>query len=126
MPRVPATGGASESAVPKSSSPANPARPASKRSAEIPTAPVVLPAERFAAVVEPPAPAPAPIAEPAPAPPAPPRDRWQLMADAISQCGRDGFFAGVVCEQRVRLQYCEGHWGQAAECPSGIPNDHGR
>lgn len=48
------------------------------------------------------------------------------MADAISQCGRQGFLAGVICEQRVRLQYCEGYWGQAAQCPSGIPNDHGR
>jgi hypothetical protein len=48
------------------------------------------------------------------------------MADAIAQCGREGFFAGVVCEQRVRLQYCEGHWGQAAQCPNGIVNEHRR
>jgi len=57
---------------------------------------------------------------------APAPDRWQVMADQIARCGRDGFLAGVICEQRVRLKYCEGYWGQAAQCPSGIANDHGQ
>jgi hypothetical protein len=48
------------------------------------------------------------------------------MAEGIARCGRENFIAGVICEQRVRLQYCEGYWGQAAQCPSGINNDHGR
>lgn len=100
------------------------ARPVPKRVAETPTEPTPAPViARFAGATEPPAVVPAP--EPVAAPPAPPRDRWQLMADAIAQCGREGFFAGVVCEQRVRLRYCDGYWGKAEQCPSGIPNDHG-
>jgi len=100
-------------------------RPAPKRVVETPAEPAPQPAvARFAAATEPPAPVPAPEAVPAPRP-APPRDRWQLMADAIAQCGHERFFAAVVCEQRVRLQYCDGYWGQVAQCPNGIPNDHG-
>ena len=99
--------------------------PASKRAPEpAPPPPPDQPATaRFAAATEPPAPQPAvaPAPRPAPAP-----DRWQLMADAITRCGREGFLAGVICEQRVRLQYCEGYWGEAAQCPSGIANDHGQ
>lgn len=103
----------------------SPQRPAPKRIADTPAEPAPAPAvARFATATEPPTPVSVP--EPVPAPrPAPPRDRWQQMTDAIAQCGRDGFFAGVVCEQRVRLQYCEGYWGQVAQCPNGIPNDHG-
>jgi len=101
-----------------------PQRPAPKRVSEAPAEPPPPAVARFAAATEPPTPVPPP--EPVPAPrPAPPRDRWQLMTDAIAQCGREGFFAGVVCEQRVRLQYCNGYWGQVAQCPNGIPNDHG-
>jgi hypothetical protein len=48
------------------------------------------------------------------------------MADEIAQCGGNGFFSGVICEQKIRIRYCEGYWGQAAQCPSGIPNDHGQ
>ena len=98
--------------------------PAPKRAAEPAPPPPEPPAtERFAAATEPPAPQPAvaPVPRPAPVP-----DRWQLMGDAITRCGREGFFAGVICEQRVRLQYCEGYWGQAAQCPGGIANDHGQ
>ena len=99
-------------------------RAAPKRAADPPSpAPEAPTIARFAAATEPPTPQPAP--EP-PAPrPAPAPDRWQLMADAIDKCGREGFLAGVICEQRVRLQYCEGYWGKAAQCPSGIANDHG-
>lgn len=99
--------------------------PAPKRAPEpAPPLPPEPPATaRFAAATEPPAPQPAvaPVPLPAPAP-----DRWQLMTDAITRCGHEGFFAGVICEQRVRLQYCEGYWGQAPQCPSGIANDHGQ
>lgn len=97
-----------------------PKRPSSP--APVPVAPAIA---RFAAATEPP-PAPATIPEaPTPRPAAPP-DRWQLMADGIARCGREDFIAGVICEQRVRLQYCDGYWGQAAQCPSGVNNDHGR
>jgi len=102
-------------------------RPAAAKHAPEPPAPALPPeppaTARFANATEPPAPPPSVVPPPRPVPRP---DRWQLMADAIAQCGREGFFAGVVCEQRVRLQYCEGYWGQAAQCPSGIPNDHGQ
>ena len=102
-------------------------RPAVAKRAPEPPPPALPPeppaAARFANATEPPAPPPAVVPPPRPVPRP---DRWQLMADAIAQCGREGFFAGVVCEQRIRLQYCEGYWGQAAQCPSGIPNDHGQ
>jgi hypothetical protein len=71
-------------------------------------------------------PAAAPMSEAVlPAREAPAPDRWQVMSDQIARCGREGFFAGVICEQRVRIKYCEGYWGSAPQCPSGIANDHG-
>jgi hypothetical protein len=106
---------------------AGPTKVAQRRVVEPPPAPSVPTVPRFGSAPEPepPSTAPAPVIAP-PVPEAPPPDRWQLMADSISRCGREGFFAGVICEQRVRIKYCEGHWGQAAQCPSGISNDHGR
>jgi hypothetical protein len=105
---------------------ASPGHAIKKRVAEAPkvdTAPVDrFPAPTQPAVVAPVAPADlVPPAREAPAP-----DRWQVMADQVARCGREGFLAGVVCEQRVRLKYCEGYWGVAAQCPSGLPNDHGQ
>ena len=101
------------------------APPASSRSGDVAPVPTARAFTLFAAAPEPPPPqpvvAPAPVAPPAPAP-----DRWQRMADAISQCGHEGFLAGAICEQRVRLQYCDGYWGKVAQCPSGIANDHGQ
>jgi hypothetical protein len=77
-----------------------------------------------------------PTAEPAPppevvvvAPPPPPVireaprvDPFQAMYDAIARCPRDSRSA---CEQRLRSQYCEGHWGQVAQCASIPYVDHG-
>ena len=102
-----------------------PAKGASKRPLELPAAASAPAVARFAEATEPPEPAPIAVPEVVPAP-APPPDRWQLMADGIALCGRENFIASVICEQRVRLQYCEGYWGQAGQCPSGISNDHGR
>jgi hypothetical protein len=45
------------------------------------------------------------------------------MAAAIARCP-DGFLERVICEQRIRLQYCDGHWGQVAQCPGGPSADH--
>jgi hypothetical protein len=102
------------------------ARSAPKRAVEAPAVPTAPPADRFAVAVprEPTAPVPMPEAV-LPAREAPAPDRWQVMSDQIVRCGRDGFLAGVICEQRVRLKYCEGYWGSAPQCPSGIANDHG-
>ena len=65
-----------------------------------------------------------PAAPPAPEPAVP--DRWQAMSAAIERCGRENFFASVVCEQRVRLRYCEGYWGEVPQCGRGFRSDSGR
>jgi hypothetical protein len=66
-------------------------------------------------------------APPAPAPPAPQLpvrvDPWQQMSEAIGRCPAE-FLGRVVCEQKVRLQYCEGQWGRAPQCPGGPGADH--
>jgi hypothetical protein len=54
-------------------------------------------------------------AAPAP-PPSPVPDRWQNMRDAMAQCDREGVIAGLICGQRVRIQYCDGYWGKVAQC----------
>lgn len=53
----------------------------------------------------------APIAQEPPMP-----DRWDAMNAALTSCSRDNFLAGVVCTERVRLQYCEGFWEQVPQC----------
>ena len=71
----------------------------------------------------PPEPPPAPVVvAAAPPPPAPrPPDRMQLLAQAFAQCPQDSMLTRMVCEQKARLQYCDGYWGQAALCPNGAP-----
>jgi len=57
------------------------------------------------------------------APPPPPRpvpDRWQNMREALVQCDREGVIGGLICGQRVRIQYCEGYWGKVAQCPGAV------
>jgi hypothetical protein len=74
-----------------------------------------------------PAPAPAPKAAPAPPPrPAAPTDRWAQMHDDLQRCTREDFINRVVCDQRVRLRYCEGYWGKVAQCPGAPSADHGQ
>jgi hypothetical protein len=86
-------------------------------------------AEAMSAVpVAPPPPAPEPAA--APRVPAPtvveaPRDPWQAMNDGLSRCAREDWISRGACEQRLRLQYCPGHWGMVWQCPIGPPTDHG-
>jgi hypothetical protein len=62
---------------------------------------------------------------PAPAPPPPPvPDRWQNMRDAQAQCDRQGVIDGLICGQRVRMQYCDGYWGKVAQCQgANVPYD---
>ena len=97
-----------------------PVKAAPKRPAPVPKA-VVAPVEP-PAEVEVVRPAPAALA---PIPPAPAArvDPWQQMAAAIGRCP-DSFLERVICEQRIRLQYCDGHWGQVAQCPGGPSADH--
>jgi hypothetical protein len=77
-----------------------------------------------------PAPAVAPAPVPRPAAPAngassvtpPVQDRWAQMGDELRRCQREDFLSRVVCDQRVRLRFCDGYWGKVAQCPGGIAN----
>jgi hypothetical protein len=68
----------------------------------------------------PPAPPPPPAPVPREAPPPP--DRWQQMSDALARCDREGGFSGFICDQRVRLDSCEGFWGKVPQCPNPPEN----
>ena len=97
--------------------------PASRRAAapapptEPPTTATTYPSlDAFGAIAE------APRAPPAPPPvaavrPPPPPDRWQNMRDALAQCEREGGFGGFLCDQRTRIDACEGYWGRVPQCP---------
>jgi hypothetical protein len=50
---------------------------------------------------------------------------WQLMHVSLARCGGD-LVARMVCEHRVRRDFCQGHWGEAPECASGVANEHGQ
>ena len=54
-----------------------------------------------------------------------PPDPWQVMRVSLANCGGD-LMARIVCGQRVRRHFCEGHWGEAPHCASGVANDHGQ
>jgi hypothetical protein len=43
------------------------------------------------------------------------------MNAALAACTRETFLAGVMCTERVRYQYCEGFWGQVAQCRAATP-----
>lgn len=53
-------------------------------------------------------------------------DRWAILTDLLNRCGREAFFSRPSCEQRARAQHCGGFWGQTAQCPNPIQNDHTR
>ncbi|MEO8739170.1 MAG: hypothetical protein ABI537_05640 [Casimicrobiaceae bacterium] len=84
--------------------------------------------------VTPPPAEPAPVVQmlavtPAP-PPAPARevprpDPWQQLNDSLARC-TGGLFDRIVCDQRVRAQFCDGKWGQVPQCPTRAPIDHGQ
>ena len=52
-------------------------------------------------------------------------DPWEAMHVSLASCGGD-LIARILCDQRVRRRFCEGHWGEAPECASGVANDHGQ
>ena len=52
-------------------------------------------------------------------------DPWQVMQVSLAGCGGD-LIDRIVCDQRVRRRFCEGHWGDAPECASGVANDRGQ
>lgn len=95
-------------------------RPASRARQEKPAPPPAAP--------EPPPPPPTVAVAPPPPPPvvreAPRLDPFQIMSDAIARCPRE-FSARASCEQRLRTQYCEGHWGEVPQCATIPYVDHG-
>ena len=50
-------------------------------------------------------------------------DRWQVMHVSLARCGGD-LIARIVCHHRVRGHFCEGYWGEAPECASGVAYEH--
>jgi hypothetical protein len=87
--------------------------------------------EKAPVTLPPPEPSPPPVvAIERPPPPvvreAPRPDRWQLMNEAIARCPRDDIPGRFSCEERLRAQYCEGLWGQVAQCASIPYTDHGQ
>ena len=50
-------------------------------------------------------------------------DRWQVMHVSLARCGGN-LIARILCHQRVRGHFCEGHWGEAPECAIGVANEH--
>ncbi len=72
-----------------------------------------------------PRPTPVPTARP-PAPAPVPTDRWAQMGDELKRCSREDFINRVVCDQRVRLRFCDGYWGRVAQCPGTANADHGQ
>lgn len=49
---------------------------------------------------------------------APPPDRWQTVSEALARCAEEGGLGGFICDQRVRLNACDGYWGRVAQCPA--------
>lgn len=104
--------------------PALPAAPAAPRPEAAATMGTGATADGLDPVAAPPRPAPPP---PAPvAPPAPPPDRWQTLATKLAQCAREGGFAGFICDQKTRLESCEGYWGRVPQCPLPPENPGGQ
>ena len=71
-------------------------------------------------------PARAPAVAAAPVTVTPVVDRWTRMSDELSRCTREDFIARVICDQRVRLRYCDGYWGKAQQCPVNTNPDRGQ
>jgi hypothetical protein len=53
-------------------------------------------------------------------------DRWQSLSAALGRCTTGNLFSRFACEHGARAQFCDGYWGQVAQCPGGVVNDHGQ
>ncbi|MFO1314652.1 MAG: hypothetical protein U1F58_03530 [Burkholderiales bacterium] len=98
--------------------PRKPARavPAPRRTDQPATpAPAYPPLDAFGAIAEAPRAPPPPAAAPRATPPP---DRWERMTDALAQCEREGGLSGFLCDQRVRIDACDGYWGRVPQCPA--------
>ena len=123
---VPAASGATPSPAQEPAVRPAPAAPRPPR-APRPAAPKADLANPPAASPAPAPVAPAPKAVPAAAPrPEPPVDRWVQMSSDLARCTREDFINRVVCDQRVRLRYCDGYWGKVSQCPGAPAAEHGQ
>ena len=52
-------------------------------------------------------------------------DTSQVMHVSMARCGGD-LIARIMCDQRARQRYCQGHWGESPGCASGVANDRGQ
>ena len=66
-----------------------------------------------------------PAAPPAVVREAPRPDPLQVMNENLAQCSGD-VIDRILCDQRVRRQFCDGQWGKVPQCQSGVPNDRGQ
>jgi ribosomal protein L40E len=48
------------------------------------------------------------------------------LHEQLTRCTQGSVFEQVLCDQRVRIAYCEGRWGRVTECPSGRVADYGQ
>lgn len=66
--------------------------------------------------------APAPIVQQAPPPVLPriqsPPDRRGQLRNAFAQCTSDDVLAKAYCEQKARIEFCDGLWGSVPQCPA--------
>jgi len=114
------TSAAAEPPVPPPGAAVAPAPSAAHHKATRPTAkPKSAPPPASPPVVAQPAapvtPAPPPVA----ARPAPRTDRWTQMGTDMARCDRENFLEKIICEQKVRVRYCDGYWGNVPQCPTG-------
>ncbi len=49
--------------------------------------------------------------------------RLQIFTAATERCERDGGLFGFACKERARLDYCDGQWGDAPQCPVAPKRD---
>jgi hypothetical protein len=68
----------------------------------------------------------APVAAPVMTREAPRPDPAQVMTENLAQCANGGLLDRILCDQRVRREFCDGKWGKVPQCQSGVPNDHGQ
>ena len=45
-----------------------------------------------------------------------PTDDAKVLASALEKCGKENFLAGIICEQKAYLRYCDGKWDQVPQC----------
>jgi hypothetical protein len=79
-----------------------------------PPAPPAPPVE----VIMPTIPAPAPEPPPPPPKPAPPPTRESQLAAAFAACTSSDALEKAICQQRARVDFCEGYWGLVPQCPA--------